>query len=99
MDHRRRQHFLGQREELGGKHAGDDRRPLHQIRHLVEQPGLTRRRAVHAPTQPAGVHVELAHDPLAPILALEDDEVLEQARFVVLEGLDLHGAARHARSS
>ena len=94
MDHRRGQHFLGQREELGGKHAGDHRRPLHQIRDLVEQPGLTGRRPMDASAQPAGVHVELAHDPLAPILAFEDDEVLEQARLVVLERLDLDGAAR-----
>jgi hypothetical protein len=37
VDHRRRQHFLGQRQELRGKHTGDHRRPLHQIGYLIEQ--------------------------------------------------------------
>ena len=43
MNQRRRQHFLGQLEELVRERAGDDRRVLDQIGHLVQQPGL----AVH----------------------------------------------------
>ena len=40
MNQRRRQHFLRQLEELERERAGDDRRILDQIRHLVQQAGL-----------------------------------------------------------
>ncbi len=95
VNHRGRQDFLGQREELGREHPGDHRRPLDQIRHLVEQ-RLARGGPVHPPAQASGVDVELADDALAAILALEDHEVLEEPRLVVVERLDLHGAPRAA---
>ena len=40
MDHRRRQHLLGQLEELGRERPGDDRRVLHQVDDFLQQAGV-----------------------------------------------------------
>ena len=73
---------------------GDHRRPLHQVRHLVEQarPAPAAARCTRPPSRPAWTS-RSRHDALAPLLAIEHDEVLEQPRLVVVEGLDLDGAA------
>ena len=77
MNHRRRQHFFRQVEEFCGKRAGDDGWILDEIRHLVEQAALMRTRscATRPPSRRA-CSVELADDPVAALLAIEDHEVL-----------------------
>ena len=40
VNQRRRQHFLGQLEELERERAGDHRRVLDEIGHLVQQAGV-----------------------------------------------------------
>ncbi len=94
MNHRRRQDFFRQRQELRREDAGDDGGPLHQIRHLVQQTRLPRRGPMDTAAETPGMDVQVARNPLAPFFTLEDDEVLEQARLVVVEGLHLHGASR-----
>ena len=93
MNQRGRQHFVGQLEELERERAGDDRRVLDQIGHLEQQPGL----AVHGPAdaalQPLRLRVELARDLVVALAALEDDEVLEQPRAVLVERPHLDRAA------
>ena len=83
MDHRRRQHFLGQVEELGRERAGDDRRVLHQVDDLLEQAGLRAAGAADAAAEAARVRVELARDARVALLALEQHEVLAELGPVV----------------
>ena len=87
MHERRRQHFFRQREEPGVEEAGDDRRILDEIGDLFDQRRVLLQ--VHAPAEPARVHLELARDPVAPLGVLEDDEVLGQPRLVLVEAADL----------
>ena len=65
--------------------AGDDRRVLDQIGHFVQQARLAVHGAAHAPLQPLRLRVELARDLVVALAALEDDEVLEQPRAVLVE--------------
>ena len=40
VNQRRRQHFIGQLEELERERAGDDRRVLDEVGHFLQQPGV-----------------------------------------------------------
>ena len=93
VNQRRRQHFLGQLEELERERAGDDRRVLDQIGHFVEQARLAVDGAADAALQPLRLGVELARDLVVALAALEDDEVLEQPRAVLVERSHLDRAA------
>ena len=92
MDHRRRQHFLRQVEELGGERPGDDRRVLHQVDDFLEQAGVAGA-AGDAAAEAPRVRVELAGDARVPLLALEQHEVLAQLGPVVGHRAHLEGAA------
>ena len=86
MNQRGRQHFLGELEELVRESARDDRWVLDEIGHFVQQAGIAvARRAADASLQPLRFRVELAGDLVVPLAALEDDEVLEQPRAVLVE--------------
>ena len=85
VNQRRRQHFVGQLEELERERAGDDRRVLDQIGHLVQQPRLAADDAADAALQALRLRVELARDLVVALAALEDHEVLEQPRAVLVE--------------
>ena len=93
MNQRRRQHFFGQLEELERERAGDDRRVLDQIGHLEQQAALVVDGAADAPLQALRLRVELAGNLVVPFGALEDDEVLEQPRPILVERPHLDGAA------
>ena len=94
MNQRRRQHFIGQLEELGAEGAGHDRRVLDEVGHLGEQAGLGAHHPADAPLEPLRLRVELAGNLVVPLAAFEHDEVLEQPRLVLVEGAHLDGAAR-----
>ena len=89
VNHRRRQHFLGELKELDREVPGDDRRVLDEVGHFLQQRRVRRDQTADAAAQPARVRLELAPDPRLALGAVEDDEVLEQPRLVVLERLDL----------
>ena len=89
VNQRRRQHFLRQLEELERERAGDDRRVLDEIGHFVQQPGVAVHDAADAALQALRLRVELARDLVVALAALEDDEVLEQPRAVLVERPDL----------
>ena len=94
MNHRRRQHFFGQLEELDRECA---RRRRTDTRRGRAPPAAAttapRPVALTAAAQLARVRLELAADLRLALAAIEDDEVLEQPRLVVLERLDLDRAA------
>ena len=92
VNHRRRQHFLGKLEELDRDVPGDDRRVLDEVRHFLQQRRMRRDETADPPAQLARVRLQLAADLLLALGAIEDDEVLEQARLIVVERLDLDGA-------
>ncbi len=96
MNHRRRQHFLRQLQELDGEMARDDGGVLHEVRHFLQERGMRRHETTDAATEPARMRFQLAPDPRFALRTVEDDEVFEQPGLVVLEGLDLDGAARAA---
>ncbi len=96
MDHRRRQHFFRQLEELDRKVARHDRRVFDEIGHFLQERRLCRDEAADAATELAGVRLELAPDLRFALRAIEDDEVLEQTALVVVERLDLDRAPRAA---
>ena len=93
MNHRRRQHFLRQLQELDREVPGDDRRILDEVGHFLQQRRLRGDEAADAAAQLARVRLELAPDLRLALAAIEDDEVLEQPRLVVVERLDLDRAA------
>ena len=90
VNHRRRQHFLGQRQELLGEVPRQHERILDQVGHLLEQ-RLPDQRRRHASASPPGFHVQLTGDAAVTLAALEHDEVLGQALAIVVEALHLDG--------
>ena len=94
MNQRRRQHLIRQLEELEREGAADDRGVLDEIGHLVEESGLGAGAAADAPLQALCLRVELAGDLVVALAALEDHEVLEQPRAVLVERPDLDGPPR-----
>ena len=97
MHERRREHFFGKDQEPGVEEAGDDRRVLDEVGHLFDERGVILQ--VHAPAEPARVHLEVARDPVAPLGVIEDDEMLGQPRLVLVEAADLDRTSRRGRSS
>ena len=95
VNQRRRQHFFGELEKLQAEGARDDRRILDQVRHFVQQSRLGADDAADAALQPLRLGVEFAGDLVVAFAALEDDEVLEQARAILVERSTL--MARPAR--
>ena len=96
MHERRRQHFVGQLEELRRERAGDDRRVLDQIGHFLQQRRFLARRAAHAALQPLRFRVELARDLVVALAPLENHEVLEEPRAILVERPYLDRAPRAA---
>ncbi len=97
VNHGRREHLFRQLEELRGERAGNDRRVLHQVGHFLQQARPGGRRAAHPAAQAPRVRVEFAGDLGVAVLTLENDEVLEQLRPVLVERPDLDRPARPAR--
>ncbi len=62
MNHRRRQHFLRELEELDREVPGDDRRVLDEVGHFLQQRRLRRDEAADAAAELARVRLELAPD-------------------------------------
>src|SRR5438046_10352871 len=93
---RRRQHFLGQLEELERERAGDDRRVLDEIGDFVQQAGIAVDGPAHAALEALRLRVELARDLVVALTALEDDEILQETSAVLVERADLDGASRAA---
>ncbi len=62
MNHRRRQHFLRQLEELDREVTGDDGRVLDQVGHFLQQRRLRGDQAADAAAELARVRLELAAD-------------------------------------
>ena len=85
MDERRRQDFFRQLEEFEREGTGNHRRILDEIGDLVQQAGVGMRRPAHASLQTLRFRVELARDLVVPLAALEDDEVFEQPRAILVE--------------
>ena len=90
VNHRRREHLVGQREEFRREHAGHDRRVLDEIGDLVQQ----RRLRGDATAQAARMRIEFAHEAVVPLRVLEQDEVLAEALLVVADAADLDRPAR-----
>ena len=65
---------------------------LDEIRYFLQQ-RLTAGLSRHAATAPARLAIELAVDPVLPLAALEDHEVLREPLAIVVEPLDLDRAA------
>jgi hypothetical protein len=80
---RRHEHFLRQRQERAVEEAGDDGRVLDEVGDFVDERGVLL--DLHASTQPPRVHLERADDPVSPLGVIEDDEVLLEPGFVLLE--------------
>ena len=95
MDHRRRQHFLRQAQELIGKYARRDDRVLDEVRHFIEH-ALPDQRSCDPSAAAARFGIELARDAIVPLVAIEHDEVLAEPLAIVVEVLDLDGAAAAA---
>ena len=92
VDHRRLQHFLGQGEELLGEAAGDHRRVLDEIGHLVEQRTGAAGATDHAP-QALRLGIELLRDAGAALLAGQQHVVPLQGLAVLGERAHPHGPA------
>jgi hypothetical protein len=92
MNHRRRQHFLRQFEELDRDVSRNDRRVLDEVGHFLKQRRLRRDEPAHTGAKFARMGLELATDPLLALGSIEDDEVFEQPRLIVVERLDLDRA-------
>ena len=92
VNHRRLQHLLGQGEELLGKAAGDHRRVLDEIGHLVEQRRRPARAPDHAP-QAFRLRLELLGDAGAALLAGQQHVMPLQDLAVLGERAHPHGAA------
>src|SRR5205085_8019822 len=88
--------FLGQLEEFDREVTRDDRRILDQIRNFLQQRRLRRDQTADAPAEPARVRLELAPNLRLTLAAIEDDEVLEQPRLIIVEHLDLDRPPRAA---
>ena len=91
VNHRRRQHFLGQLEELLAERARGDDRILDQVRHFFEH-ALPDQRPRDASAAAPAFGIELARDAIVTLVAIEDDEVLAKPLAVVVEALDLDRA-------
>ena len=96
MNQRRRQHFLGQLEELERERAGDDRRILDQIGHFEQQPDSLWTVRLTRPCRRCALASSSRAILLCRSAALEDDEVLEQPGAVLVERSHLDRAARAA---
>ena len=96
MNHRGRQHFFGQLKKFLREASRNHHRILDQIRDLVEH-ALADQRARDAPAAAARFALELTTNAIAAFGTVEDHEVLGEPLAIVVEALDLHGAARPAR--
>ena len=92
VNHRRRQHFLGQRQELLGE-VPDSTNGYSTRSGTSWSSDWPTRRGRDAAAAPAGLDVELAPDAALALAALEHDEVLGQPLAIVVEALHLHGPA------
>jgi hypothetical protein len=88
MDHRRGEHFFGQRQELVRERAGDHFRVLDQVGHFLQQ-HLTAVLLRHAASASARLSVQLASDAFLSLAALEHHEILGKALAIIVESLDL----------
>jgi hypothetical protein len=93
VNHRRRQDFLGKREELRRERAGHHRRIFDEVRYLFEQRGMMRCRAAHSASQAARFRFKTSIDAILAFLPIQHDEVLGQPGLVVFERPHLHGPA------
>ena len=84
MHERGRQHFLRQLQEAALEEAGDDAGELDQVGDLVDERRLLAQ--VDAAAQLPRLGFQLARDAIAALGVIEDDEVLRQARPVLVEG-------------
>ncbi len=96
VNQRRRQHLFGKLEELEREGAGDDRWVLDEVRNLLEQRGILAHGAADAALQALRFRIQLARDLVVPLAALEDHEILEQPRTILVERSHLDGAPRAA---
>ena len=96
MNHRGRQHFLGQAEEIRRERAGDDGGIFHEVDDLLEQAGLPDGGGIDAAAEAARVHVELARHAALALFTIEQHEVLAQLRAIVGDAAHLQRAARAA---
>ena len=92
MNHRRRQHFLGERQKFLGERSGHHRRVLDEIRHFLEQGRVQHRRVADAAAKAARLRFEAARDAILALLTIENDEMFAEPRGVVVEGAHLHRA-------
>ena len=91
VNHRRGEHFFGQREKFLRERAGDHGWVFDQIRHLAQEclrHQVTRDAAASTPR----FDIELAGNAIRTFIALEDHEVLGQPLAVIVEALDLDRA-------
>jgi hypothetical protein len=69
-----------------------------EIRHFLQQRRLRGNQTTDAAAEPAGMRFKLAPQLRFTLAAIQDDEVLEEPRLVVVEGLHLDGATGAGRS-
>ena len=91
VDHGRREHVLGELEELGPERAGDHRGILDQVGDFLQEARLAGRRSADAPAEAARVRVELPGDLRVARLAFDHHEILEELRAILVEAPHLDG--------
>ena len=96
MNHGRGQHFFGELQELDRKMTGDHGRILDEVRNFLQQRRMSGDESADAPAEPPRVRFELASNLRLALATIEDNEVLEQPRPIVVERLHLDGAPRPA---
>jgi hypothetical protein len=87
MHERRRQHLMREREKRAIVEAGHDPGILDEIGDLLDERRVFLQ--VHTSTQAACMRLELARNPIAALVVAEHDEVLRQARLILIEAADL----------
>ncbi|MGC4085384.1 MAG: hypothetical protein QM736_25495 [Vicinamibacterales bacterium] len=93
MNQRRRQHFLGELQELRAEGACHHRGVLDEIGHFGEQPRFVPHHAADPSLKALCLGVQLASDLVVTLAPLEDHEVLEQTRAILVERADLDRAS------
>ena len=93
VDHRRRQHFFGKRQEFRRERAGHHRWIFDEVRDLVEQRRMMRRRTADPASEAARLRFETSRDPILAFLPIQHDEVLGEPRLVIFKRTHFHGPA------